>query len=227
MGTVLAKRWCGRGHRSGGEVEDKYDPRNPDYILPASTVQVEEINIAMFEQQICRLQCAISHRENEDEHHVLEHYKRVLFHLHRSLQAALDRRDRSKCAKSGGQENSKKELEFKEDDQEYGQVTKMIGNGRCDVFCVDGTKRLCHIRGKLREKVWVNQGDIVLLSPRDFQDEKDDIVVRYTPEEARKLKTHSELPDTVKINETDIVYGELSDDGFIFDDQVGVDLDAI
>jgi len=79
-----------------GEEEDNYDPRNPDYILPASTVQVEEINVAMFEQQICRLQGAISHRENEDEQHLLEHYRRVLFHLQCSLQAALDRRDRTK-----------------------------------------------------------------------------------------------------------------------------------
>jgi len=75
-----------------GDEEDLYDPRNPDYILPASTLQVEEINIAMFEQQICRLQSAISHRENEDDEHLLEHYKTVLFHLQCSLQAALDRR---------------------------------------------------------------------------------------------------------------------------------------
>ncbi|CAE7809314.1 tif11 [Symbiodinium sp. CCMP2592] len=45
----------------------------------------------------------------------------------------------------------------------------MLGNGRCDVQCVDGVKRLCHIRGKMRKKVWCNQGDIVLVSLRDFQ----------------------------------------------------------
>ena len=26
--------------------------------------------------------------------------------------------------------------------QEYGQITRMLGNGRCDVQCVDGVKRL-------------------------------------------------------------------------------------
>merc|ERR1719193_2659675 len=39
-------------------------------------------------------------------------------------------------------------------------------------MCFDGTKRLCHIRGKMRKKVWVNLGDICLISLRDFQDEK-------------------------------------------------------
>ena len=36
---------------------------------------------------------------------------------------------------------------------EYAQVTKMLGNGRLEAMCFDGTKRLCHIRGKLRKKV--------------------------------------------------------------------------
>lgn len=40
---------------------------------------------------------------------------------------------------------------------EYGQVTRMLGNGRVEVHCFDGSKRLCHIRGKMRKKVWVNQ----------------------------------------------------------------------
>ncbi len=32
----------------------------------------------------------------------------------------------------------------------------MLGNGRLEAQCIDGTKRLCHIRGKMRKKVWVN-----------------------------------------------------------------------
>merc|ERR1739838_257692 len=106
----------------------------------------------------------------------------------------------------------KKELEFKEDGQEYGQVQRMLGNGRCEVSCFDGTKRMCHIRGKMRKKVWVNQGDIVLVSLRDFQDEKGDIIVKYTSEEARNLKTYGELPESMKINETGIEDTDNSED---------------
>ena len=32
----------------------------------------------------------------------------------------------------------------------------MLGNGRLEAMCIDGIKRLCHIRGKMRKKVWVN-----------------------------------------------------------------------
>merc|ERR1712083_924476 len=126
-----------------------------------------------------------------------------------------------------GSEHMKQELIFKEDGQEYGQVMRMLGNGRCETNCFDGTKRLCHIRGTMRKKIWVNQGDIVLVSLRDFQDEKGDIITKYTPEEARNLKTYGELPEGVKINETDIMEGELSDDGVEFDEGAGVDLSAI
>lgn len=52
-------------------------------------------------------------------------------------------------------ESEKRELIFKEDEQEYAQVTKMLGNGRLEAMCFDGVKRLCHIRGKLRKKVSV------------------------------------------------------------------------
>src|SRR5271167_2560319 len=70
-------------------------------------------------------------------------------------------------------DNEKRELVFKEEGQEYAQVIKMLGNGRLEAMCFDpkgATRRLAHIRGKLRKKVWVNQGDIILLSLREFQD---------------------------------------------------------
>ena len=79
----------------------------------------------------------------------------------------------------------------------------MLGNGRLEAQCFDGEKRLAHIRGKLRKKVWINQGDIILLSLREFQDAKADVILKYTADEARNLKAYGELPETAKINETD------------------------
>ncbi len=51
-------------------------------------------------------------------------------------------------------ESTKRELIFKEDGQEYALVTKMLGNGWVEANCVDGTKRLAHIRGAFRKRVW-------------------------------------------------------------------------
>jgi translation initiation factor 1A len=124
-----------------------------------------------------------------------------------------------------GGEGDKRELVFKEDGQEYGQVLKMLGNGRCDCMCIDGVKRMCHIRGKMRKRVWIATGDIVLISLRDFQDEKADIILKYSADEARNLKGYGELPDTIKINETDLMEGEFSDDGVEFADFVDSESD--
>eukprot|EP01112_Ceratiomyxa_fruticulosa_P007372 TRINITY_DN1909_c0_g1_i1.p1 TRINITY_DN1909_c0_g1~~TRINITY_DN1909_c0_g1_i1.p1 ORF type:complete len:151 (+),score=33.65 TRINITY_DN1909_c0_g1_i1:240-692(+) len=112
----------------------------------------------------------------------------------------------------------KRELQFKEDGQEYAQVIKMLGNGRLEALCFDGTKRLCHIRGKLRKKVWVNQGDIVLVGLRDYQDDKADVILRYNADEARSLKAYGELPEHAKINETDTFEGAGEDIPFEFAD---------
>merc|ERR1719221_1469252 len=69
-------------------------------------------------------------------------------------------------------------------------------------MCFDGTKRLCHIRGKLRKKVWINQSDIILIGLRDYQDAKADVIMKYSADEARNLKLYGELPDNAKINDT-------------------------
>jgi len=121
--------------------------------------------------------------------------------------------------KNEGEE--KRELIFKEDGQEYGQVIRMLGNGRLEAQCFDGTKRLCHIRGKLRKKVWVNQGDIILMGLRDFQDGKADVILKYNADEARQLKTYGELPENTKINENAVgEEGEMDEMPFEFEEEV-------
>ncbi|EDP42896.1 hypothetical protein MGL_2492 [Malassezia globosa CBS 7966] len=97
--------------------------------------------------------------------------------------------------------DDKRELVFKDESQEYAQVLRMLGNGRLEAMCFDGEKRLAHIRGKMRKKVWINNGDIILLSLREFEDGKADVIQKYTPDEARSLKQHGELPEATKISE--------------------------
>lgn len=63
----------------------------------------------------------------------------------------------------------------------------MLGNGRLEAYCFDGAKRLCHIRGKMRKKVWVAAGDIVLVGLRDFQDSKADVILKYNPDEGKEV----------------------------------------
>ena len=85
------------------------------------------------------------------------------------------------------QMGEKRELLYKEEGQEYAQILSLLGNGRVQANCFDGQKRMCTIRGKLRNRVWINAGDIILVSLREFGDEKADVIHKFYPEEAFEL----------------------------------------
>jgi len=125
-----------------------------------------------------------------------------------------------KNRRRGKNENDdiKRELVQCEPGQAYAQVLKMLGNGRLEAMCFDGVKRLCHIRGKLRKKVWINTSDIILIGLRDFQDEKADVILKYTADEARQLKSRGEIPENVNIMDTSQFGQETGGDDIYFDE---------
>jgi translation initiation factor 1A len=70
-----------------------------------------------------------------------------------------------------------------------GVVVKLLGFDRILVKCQDGHERLCRIRGKMKRRVWIRDGDVVLVSPWDFQsDKRGDVVWRYTHAQAETLR---------------------------------------
>lgn len=79
---------------------------------------------------------------------------------------------------------------------EYAQVKKMLGGAWVEAFCFDGKERRCHIPGSFRKKVWIQQGNIILVSLREFDDRVADIIHKYFVGEARSLIALKELPDT-------------------------------
>jgi translation initiation factor 1A len=75
-----------------------------------------------------------------------------------------------------------------------GVAIKMLGAERIMVKCQDGKERLCRIRGKLKKRVWIREGDIVLVSPWDFQtDTRGDIFFRYRRNQSDWLRSHHYL----------------------------------
>ena len=75
-----------------------------------------------------------------------------------------------------------------------GTAEKMLGNDRLMVKCQDGHTRLCRIRGKMKRRAWIRRGDIVLVSPWDFQfEERGDIIWRYKRNQLGWLRTEGYL----------------------------------
>jgi len=91
-------------------------------------------------------------------------------------------------------EEELKELILPGEGQLLGVVVKMLGFDRLIVRCTDGKERLCRISGKLKRRVWIREGDVVLVSPWEFQSEsKADIVWRYTASQVDWLKKNGYL----------------------------------
>jgi len=70
-----------------------------------------------------------------------------------------------------------------------GVAMRLLGFDRVLVKCQDGHERLCRIRGKMKRRVWIRQGDIVLVSPWDFQsDKRGDVIWRYKRNQVEWLR---------------------------------------
>lgn len=83
-----------------------------------------------------------------------------------------------------------REIVFAQDGQGYAKVLACLGDSRFKLKCDDGQEKLGIARGKIaggRGGNWITVDDYVLISHRDFQDKKVDIIMKYTSEEAKKL----------------------------------------
>lgn len=101
----------------------------------------------------------------------------------------------SKNSKKHSSEKTKRNLELKEELEEYARIEKMLGNGRATVLYPDNRNVLAHIRGSLK-RCRMNVGDIVLVSIRSFQEDKCDIIHKYEKDEILKLVKLEEISST-------------------------------
>ncbi len=77
-------------------------------------------------------------------------------------------------------------------------VTQMLGSDKLRVECDDGIERIARIPGKLRKKVWIRIGDLILIQPwKEMPNERADVIWRYTPTQASWLQKNNYLKKIV------------------------------
>jgi translation initiation factor 1A len=73
--------------------------------------------------------------------------------------------------------------------QTFGILEQRLGGSRTKVRCLDGKTRICRIPGRLKRRLWVREGDLVLVEPWELSgDEKGDIIYKYRPAQIDFLK---------------------------------------
>tara|TARA_B100000963_G_C22559892_1_gene640839 strand:+ start:354 stop:890 length:537 start_codon:yes stop_codon:yes gene_type:complete len=100
-------------------------------------------------------------------------------------------KDKNKKRKKYGGDRERS-LVYADDYQFYAIITKMLGDGRVMLKYINSKNRLTQsmgiIRGKMKRRVWINEGNLVLISERGFEDKKVDIIYKYNDKEMHILK---------------------------------------
>lgn len=76
----------------------------------------------------------------------------------------------------------------------FGLLEQRLGGSRMRVRCLDGRTRVCRIPGRLKRRIWIRDGDIVLVQPWELSGEtRGDVLFKYKPNQVRFLKQRGML----------------------------------
>ncbi len=92
-----------------------------------------------------------------------------------------------------GDEIVRVKLPQKRNREMFGCAELMMGANHIRVRGFDGVTRMGRIKGKIKKKVWIREGDILIIIPWTFQDEKCDIIYRYTGPQVEWLRRNNYL----------------------------------
>ena len=82
-----------------------------------------------------------------------------------------------------------------------GIIEQRLGGSRMRVRCLDGKTRICRIPGRLKRKLWIREGDVLLVEPWEFDNEKGDVIFKYQPNQVDWLKKKGYLKGIESLEE--------------------------
>lgn len=107
--------------------------------------------------------------------------------------------------------------------QEYAIVKDLLGNGRLNVLCEDNITRMARIRGSMRhysKKILIEKGDLIIISKREFEENKVDVCHKYNYDETCKLIRDKDFPKNImkawKTNDYDKIEDEINNENLMF-----------
>jgi translation initiation factor 1A len=82
----------------------------------------------------------------------------------------------------------KLKLPDKSNDEMFALVTVMPGTEYIKVMCEDGIERAARIPGKLRNRVFIKENDVIIIRKREYEENKAEVVWRFLPLQVQKLR---------------------------------------
>ena len=88
------------------------------------------------------------------------------------------------------------------DKETLGILDQRLGASRMRVRCMDGKTRICRIPGRLKRKIWVQEGDTLLVEPWELGgDEKGDIIFKCKQTQVSWLQRNGYLKQLEEFQE--------------------------
>ena len=103
---------------------------------------------------------------------------------------------------------------------------QMLGGRRVRAICEDGEVRIARIPGKMRRRQGVREEELIVVQPWEYQDDRANVIARYSKTQAMYLSRKGQLPSIVDVFGTSDDPVEIGDDSGIFassdDDDDGI-----
>ena len=97
----------------------------------------------------------------------------------------------------GGEEVGRLPLPRRARGEVFGIASQLLGAARIRVMCEDNVSRMGRITGKMKKKMWIREGDLLVLRPWGFQEGKADILFRYSRTQSQYLQRRNLLPESM------------------------------
>ncbi len=77
----------------------------------------------------------------------------------------------------------------------FAVADELLGASKMIVMCEDGKSRMARIPGKMKRRMWIKPGDLIIIKPWDFQDDKADVKYRYIKVQSANLSKRGLIPE--------------------------------
>ncbi len=94
---------------------------------------------------------------------------------------------------------------------------QMLGGRRVRAICEDGEVRISRIPGKMRRRQWVREEDLIVVQPWEYQDDRANVITRYSKTQAMYLSRKGQLPSIVDVFGSGEESVEIGDESGIFE----------
>jgi translation initiation factor 1A len=98
----------------------------------------------------------------------------------------------------GSEENPAEEVQvtrakIPRGEEVIGVIEERLGGNKMKVKCLDGKTRNSRVPGRLKRKLWLRPGDVVLVEPWELDKSKGDVIFKYPSNQIEWLKRNGYL----------------------------------